>query len=147
MPAMSLQPSDEFSSDEISANVPPAPVPVPTPARAAAPAGQSFENESTDPAKVVATYALSTGDKNIRRVAHLNAQKLSNSRRAQEVQQGYDAYVELTNSYGGDYLAAYQAGEVARKQKKQDDALAWYDKALAINPNYKPALDAAARLR
>ena len=29
---------------------------------------------------------------------------------------------------------------------KKDDAREWYDKALAINPNYKPALDAQRKI-
>jgi tetratricopeptide (TPR) repeat protein len=99
-----------------------------------------FENTSTDPVKVIPTYGLPTGEANTRRIAHINAQKLRG-------QKAYDMYVELANSHGGDYLAAYQAGEAARKLRKNDDAKVWYDKALAINPNYKPAQDARKKMK
>jgi curli biogenesis system outer membrane secretion channel CsgG len=112
----------------------------PSPAPASIQAGRPLENNSTDPAKVVATYSLSSGEANTRRVAHLGARKLSGKK-------AYDKYVELANSYSGDYLAAYQAGEAARKLKKNDDAKAWYDKALEINPDYKPAQDARKKMK
>jgi curli biogenesis system outer membrane secretion channel CsgG len=99
-----------------------------------------LENQSTDPAKVIATYPLSSGEANIRRVAHLNARKLSGKK-------AYDKYAELAESYSGDYLAAYQAGRFAQQLKKNDDAKAWYDKALAINPAYKPAQDSRQKLK
>jgi curli biogenesis system outer membrane secretion channel CsgG len=98
------------------------------------------ENKSTDPAKVVATYSLPSGEANTRRIAHLNANKLKG-------QKAYDKYVELASSYGGDYLAAYQAGRLAQQLKKNGDAKAWYDKALAINPNYEPAQNARKKMK
>jgi hypothetical protein len=102
-------------------------------------AGRSRENTSTDPVKVIPTYGLSTGEANTRRIAHINAQKLSGSK-------AYDKYVELAKSYDGDYLAAYQAGRFAQQLKKNDEAKAWYDKALTINPDYKPAQDAKKKI-
>ncbi|MDR2137788.1 MAG: hypothetical protein LBO68_05810, partial [Synergistaceae bacterium] len=98
------------------------------------------ENKSTDPAKVIATYSIATGEANTRRIAHLNAKKLKG-------QKAYDKYVELANSYDGDYLAAYQAGTLAQQLKKNDDAKAWYDKALAINPSYEPAQNAKKKMK
>ncbi|MDR1377216.1 MAG: CsgG/HfaB family protein [Synergistaceae bacterium] len=98
------------------------------------------ENNSTDPAKVIATYSISSGEANTRRIAHLNARKLNG-------QKAYDMYVDLANSFNGDYLAAYQAGEAARKLKKNDDAKTWYDKALAINSEYKPAQNAREKMK
>jgi hypothetical protein len=98
-----------------------------------------LENQSTDPSKVISTYSLSSGEANVRRIAHVNAQKLSGKR-------AYDQYVELANSYSGDYLAAYQAGRIAQQLKRNDDARTWYDKALGINPEYKPAQSSRQRL-
>ena len=103
-------------------------------------AGRSLENKSTDPSKVIATYSIASGEANTRRIAHLNARKLNG-------QKAYDKYCELANSYSGDYLAAYQAGEAARGLKQNDDAKMWYDKALAINPHYEPAQDAKNKMK
>lgn len=108
---------------------------------------QESENISTDPAKVINTYSLDPGEKNMRRIAHVNAQRLVNSQRSADWKQAYEAYTELVGSYAGDYLAAYQAGEAARKMKNNDNARTWYDRALSINPNYKPALDAKSKLK
>ena len=101
---------------------------------------RSLENDSTDPAKVVTTYGLPSGEANTRRIAHLGARGLSG-------QKAYNKYVELATSYDGDYLAAYQAGEAARKLKQNDDAKTWYDKALAINPDYVPAQNAREKMK
>jgi curli biogenesis system outer membrane secretion channel CsgG len=122
----------------------PLPQPASQPQKASSPlphqSGRPAENASTDPAKVIATYSLSSGEANTRRIAHLSARTL-------KPQNAYDKYVDLANSFGGDYLAAYQAGEAARKLKKNDNAKMWYDKALAINPNYKPAQDARKKMK
>ena len=106
-----------------------------------------LENDSTDPNKVIDKYPLEMGEKNLRRLAHVNAQRLLNMQKTANLQQAYDAYVELVNSYKGDYLAAYQAGEAARKLKNNDEARMWYDIALSINPSYKPAADARAKMK
>jgi curli biogenesis system outer membrane secretion channel CsgG len=114
---------DSHSSEKVS----------PVPARSSG----GLENVSTDPKKVIATYGLSTGDSNMRQIAHNGARKLSGRR-------AYDKYVELANTYGDDYLAAYQAGKFA---PNKNDARTWYDRALAINPNYEPARQAREKLK
>ncbi len=109
----------------------------------AAPMGRSkraFENKSTDPAKVIETYGLPSGDANTRRIAHISAGRIRNKRDA------YNKYVELANSYSGDYLAAYKAGETALSIGDRDNAKVWLDKALDINPSYEPAQKAKTRL-
>lgn len=111
------------------------------PAPAVTTSAGNYENESTDPAKVIATYGLPAGEANARRLAHINAAKLGDkSKRA------YDKYVELAGSYENDYLAAYRAGVIAKNLKKKNDAAKWFDKALEINPNYVPAQKAKAGL-
>ena len=97
-------------------------------------------NHSTDPAKVIDAYPLLVGDKNVRRINHIDAGKLRGP-------EAYAAYVNLAMSYGGDFLAAYKAGEEARKLGDNAGARAWYERALYINPYYKPASDALGRLR
>jgi tetratricopeptide (TPR) repeat protein len=98
-----------------------------------------LENQSTDPAKVVATYPIPSGEVNLLRIAHINARKLSGKN-------AYDKYTELAEAYDGDYLAAYRAGEIALSMGKKDDAREWYDKALAINPEYEPAVKSRQKL-
>lgn len=126
-------------------NAPTSPAPQPTPrpsggiaARGAA--GRALENESTDPTKVVNSYGLEGGKANVLRIAHVNARKLGNNKKA------YQKYVELANDYSGDYLAAYRAGAIALQLGDRNNAKAWTDKALIANPNYKPALDLRAQI-
>ena len=107
------------------------------PAPAVSTSGKSYENESTDPAKVIPTYGLPSGEANTRRIAHTNAAKLGDKSK-----KAYDKYVELAGSYENDYLAAYRAGVIAKNLKKKKDAAKWLDKALEINPDYAPAQEA-----
>ena len=100
----------------------------------------AFENKSTDPAKVIKSYGLSSGEANTLRVKHINAAKLGSSKKA------YDAYTKLAEENANDYLAAFKAGEIASKMRKKDDARKWYTKALEINPDYEPAQKALAKL-
>ena len=100
-----------------------------------------FENESTDPAKVIPTYGLPSGEANVRRIAHTNAAKLGDKSK-----KAYDKYVELAESVDVDYLAAYRAGVIAKNLGKKADAKKWLDKALEINPNYEPAKQAKENL-
>lgn len=107
----------------------------------APPVRPSQADTSTDPNVVVPTYFIDPGEVNLRRLAHINAGRQRGNRAI------YEAYVELANSYEGDYLAAYNAGRLARDLKMNDDAKMWLDMALAVNPNYKPALDLRARIK
>ena len=95
-------------------------------------------NQSTD-AKVIETLALSVGDRNLVGIMQRNAyNKFKNGRYK-------DAYAEFCRAADAhpsvNYLSAYWAGVTAHKLKKADEALQWIDKALAINPDYKPAQD------
>ena len=103
-------------------------------------ANSGRENKSTDPVKVIPSYGLPSGEANTRRIAHINARKLGSRRSA------YNKYVELANSYDGDYLAAFRAGEIAQDLGMRDEAMTWFDKALAANPKYEPAQKARDKL-
>ena len=105
-----------------------------------APKNHNYENNSTDPAKVIPTYDLSSGQKNTLRVRHLNLRQYGNKKKA------YDEFVKLYEEYNGDYLAAYKAGEVAQALRDIDNAKYWYSKALEINPDYEPAKKANSKL-
>jgi len=88
----------------------------------------------------------SLGIRERRQAVHLNAQRLLNSGERPDWEQAYVLYTELAESYDDDYLAAFMAGEAARKLGNNESAKKWYDRALAINPNYQPAINARAKL-
>ncbi|MBQ7733493.1 MAG: hypothetical protein IJT58_05695 [Synergistaceae bacterium] len=117
-----------------------------TPAVSSRPSRQShpkskLENTSTDPGDIVTKYDLPSGEINTRRIEHINANKLSNKK-----QRAYKKFVELAESYDGDYLAAFRAGELARSMRQKKDARRWFKRALEINPDYVPAKRALERL-
>lgn len=93
-----------------------------------------LENVSTDPAKVIAAYGLPTGDANMLRLAHINANKLSDKKQA------IVKYSEMFASYPGDYLAAFRAADIAYEMKDVAEARHWIEKSLSINPDYEPAI-------
>lgn len=101
----------------------------------------NFENESTDPAKVIASYGLPSGEADVLKLAHVNAAKLGNKSR-----KAYNKYVELAEANDKDYLAAYRAGIIAKNLKRKKDAAKWLDRALEINPDYVPAQEAKESL-
>lgn len=103
-------------------------------------ASSSLENHSTDPEKVIPTYGLPSGEAKTRITLHNNL--LKELRRNPKSKNAYDRYVEMAKSYTGDYLAAYQAGIVAKAQGKKSDAIYWFKKALEANPNFEPAINA-----
>ncbi|MBQ4468748.1 MAG: hypothetical protein II917_01220 [Synergistaceae bacterium] len=83
---------------------------------------------------------MPAGELNARRIAHINANKLSNKK-----QRAYKKFVELAESYDGDYLAAFRAGELAKSMRQNKDARRWFERALEINPDYVPAQRALER--
>jgi len=133
-----------------------APAAADTPAPALAPASQQAPqpteqrtidgldpNQSTDP-RVVQTYPISSGEANIMGVRHRSAASKYNNNRFKDA---YADYSALADAYAGDYLAAYWAGMSAQSLKQRDDAISWLDKAIAINPNYQPAIEARGKIK
>ena len=100
----------------------------------------SYENTSTDPAKVIKSYGLSSGETNTLRIKHVNLAKLGNTKRA------YKEYVKLAEENANDYFAAFRAGEISAKMKNKDEAREWFEKALKVNPYYVPAQKALNKL-
>ena len=105
---------------------------------------RGLENNSTDPEEVVPTYGLADGETRSRIQLHKNLQRAGKTRNV------YNRYVELVRTHSGDYLAAYQAGMTARAlgmKNMRSEAAEWFDRALSINPDYKPAQDGRAKTR
>lgn len=99
-----------------------------------------MERTSTKPERVIAGYDIPEGDKKARIAAHKKLIR-SNARDRNT----YNGYAALANSYQGDYLAAYQAGATALAMGMVSEANEWFSRALAINPDYKPAYDGLAK--
>ena len=132
--------SDAESSSQLQETEPKLSASSLQPAPAVSSSKPNYENKSTDPAKVIKSYGLSSGEANSLRIRHINLAKLGNTKRA------YNEYVKLAEENPNDYLAAFKAGEISSRLKKKDDAKNWYEKALAINPDYEPAQKALAKL-
>ncbi len=99
-----------------------------------------FENYSTNPEDVIPTYGLDEKQSENLITAHNRFWRASNKRSA------YDRFVGLYNSNNNDYLAAYRAGILAQQLGMRDDANAWFETALSINPNYEPAQKAKSNV-
>ena len=95
-----------------------------------------FDPDNSTDARVVQTYDLDPGTVNMLGIRHRNAINKYNSRKYKDA---YDDFCGMADEFRGDYLAAYWAGVSAQRLKNNDDSLAWIERALAINPNYKPA--------
>lgn len=50
-----------------------------------------------------------------------------------------DRYEILFNEYPYDYLAAYRAAQANMAMGRKGQAQTWLERALKINPNYRPA--------
>jgi tetratricopeptide (TPR) repeat protein len=101
------------------------------------PAGSEL-NDSTD-AVVINSYPLPQRDKNTLGIQHRGAYKLYSQKKYKDA---YAAFSKLADEYSCNYLSAYWAGVAAGKLKKPDEARAWFERALEVNPDYRPARDA-----
>ena len=100
----------------------------------------TLENYSTEPGKVIPTYGLSDNEARMRIQLHNNL--LKEIKKNPKSKNAYDRYVEMAKSYPGDYLAAYQAGIIAKAQGNKNYAEYWFKKSLEANPNFEPARNA-----
>ncbi|PIE54319.1 MAG: hypothetical protein CSA35_06240 [Dethiosulfovibrio peptidovorans] len=99
-------------------------------------------NNSTD-SKVIQTYPLSAGDKNMLGIMHRNAY---NKFKRGRYKDAYKGFAKAVDSYASvNYLSAYWAGVSAYKLREKEKALEWIDKALSINPDYVPAQEYKAK--
>jgi tetratricopeptide (TPR) repeat protein len=100
-------------------------------------------NTSTDSA-VIASYPLSQKEKNTLSIQQRGAYNLYAKKKYKDA---YAAFAKLADEYGCNYLSAYWAGVAAQKLRKNDEARDWFERVLEINPDYKPASDALAKIR
>jgi len=104
-----------------------------------------FDPNVSNQAKVIQTYSIDSGQRNLLTVGHNAAYQ---KYRKGDFKAAYEAFNRLVDQYSGNYLAAYWAGESASKRgnRYKPDALECYNKALEINPDYVPAQNAKKRL-
>ncbi|MDR1979335.1 MAG: hypothetical protein LBQ42_11440 [Synergistaceae bacterium] len=100
-------------------------------------------NTSTD-SDVITSYSMSPQDKNILGIQHRAAYSMYSKK---SYRRAYEAFSKLADDYQGNYLSAYWAGMSALRLNKKQDAAAWFDRALQINPHYQPAIDERAKRR
>ena len=122
----------DYSQQQVTA-----PAPAPAQTQTQMQSGE-FENYSTNPEDVIPTYGLDEKQSENLITAHKRFWNANNKRSA------YDRFVGLYNSNSNDYLAAYRAGILAQQLGMRDDANAWFETVLSINPNYEPAQKAKA---
>jgi len=104
-----------------------------------------FDPNVSNQAKVIQTYSIDSGQRNLLTVGHNAAYQ---QYRKGDFKAAYEAFNRLVDQYSGNYLAAYWAGESASKRgnRYKSDALECYNRALEINPDYVPAQKAKNRL-
>ncbi|MDR3076775.1 MAG: tetratricopeptide repeat protein [Synergistaceae bacterium] len=104
-----------------------------------------FDPNTTTDAKVINSYPLPPKEKNMLGIQQRNAYSLY---RKQRYKQALEAFSKLADSYPQiNYLSAYWAGVASLKVKdSRADALGWFNRALEINPGYKPAQAEKAKL-
>lgn len=122
--------------------VTPAPAPVqqqPLPPQPVSPGGVADTSEESN---VIDTYPIDANQKNALRIAHRGGYTNYSKGRFSQALKMFEHAVEL---YPGNYLDAYWAARSAHKAGNRKLMNQWLDKALAANPNYKPALDYKAR--
>ena len=92
-----------------------------------------FEMSSTDTKKVIKSYGLNKKEEKSLLEAHYKAEKMTGAKKK------YEAYMNLAQSTLYDYLASYNAAKYAFELSMFKEAEEFADKALLINPEYKPA--------
>ncbi|MBQ8693547.1 MAG: hypothetical protein IJ520_10435, partial [Synergistaceae bacterium] len=104
-----------------------------------------FNPDTATESTIIYTFGLSKAERDAVKALHDNgAAKFRNNR----ITQAYDDFVKAAELQPRvNYLSAYWAAAAAeRLRNRRDDAVNWVNKALAINPNYKPAQELKKRL-
>lgn len=146
---------DQTSSVQLSAAAVPAPPqPAPAAVETAAPAPAATVSAPSQPSPsaadqsdqidVVETYPIDGATKNAILISHRGGYY---SYSKGQYSKAYGAFVNAFEAYDGNYLDAYWAARTAHKLGRRKDATQWLDRALEINPAYRPALEYRAKYK
>jgi curli biogenesis system outer membrane secretion channel CsgG len=87
--------------------------------------------------KLIEIYPLFPDEKSDLRIRHSGAYTLYTKNKHKEA---FEVFSSLATEYSCNYLSAYWAGICASRLGSSKEAEKWFDFALSINPEYKPAL-------
>jgi TolA-binding protein len=97
---------------------------------------EGIDRDKATDAKLIDTYPLSSRDKNTIGIRHRGAYKLYAQRKYKAA---FDAFSSVASEFECNYLSSYWAGMSAVKLRSYKEAAVWFEKALAVNPDYEPA--------
>ncbi len=96
-----------------------------------------FDPNSSEDEKVISTYPIDGGQQNSLAILQRNGiSKYS----AGKYKEAFAAFTRAAESYEGNYLSAFWAAKAGQKMGKKKEMAHWLNRALSINPAYKPAL-------
>jgi tetratricopeptide (TPR) repeat protein len=93
--------------------------------------------------ELIGAYPLKDAEKNTLSIAHRGAYNLYSQGNYKEA---LGAFAKLAEDYKCNYLSAYWAGMSAVRMERYEEAIDWFDRALEINQNYGPALEAKTEI-
>ena len=105
----------------------------------------AFDPDNSTEAAVIVTYPISAQERKDLIAMQRSAFQKYNSK---QITRAFEDYVKAAEAQPGvNYLAAYWAAlSASRLNNHRDDALKWLNRALEINPRYKPAQELKKRL-
>lgn len=98
--------------------------------------------DTSEESNVIDLYPIDANQKNSLKIAHRGG--YTNYSKG-NFSQAFKMFEHAVNLYPGNYLDAYWAARAAHKMGNKKLMNEWLDKALAVNPNYKPAIDYKAK--
>ena len=105
----------------------------------------AFDPNGSTEAAMILTYKIPAARRRELIAMQREAYSRYSSNRITQALESYSAAYEAEPT--ANYLAAYWAGLAAeRLRNRRDEAIEWADRALAINPDYRPAQELKRRL-
>ena len=141
-----LEPEPESAPSRPVTETPAARKPAPKPTVTEPAARKSADSNTSVNADVIKTYPISATDQRTLEIQHRGAWNLYSKK---NYKAALDKFSELVDAYpDSNYLSAYWAGMSALKIKaRKNEARGWFERALEINPDYQPAIDALGKLQ